>query len=545
MIRRVKKTCSLILLAATVTSIMSMGLMNTEANAAVNDLNIEAAKNESALAATESYDITKDEDAKKYIINEYSSSGCNFAVIQGPIKTLSITLTKSQIDIMVKKMKMEDNIDNLVKQLTVAAIMKQQKCGQEQAIKLMQNPNNAQMISAIKSKCKEELYNKIIQSCKSIPIYQYGALKVTSNGTQVTGKEVVGSGFIVGGNLAYLLKTAGKNPIIIDAANLDTKKIDQLKQKIIKSITENIDEFIKKAGIDSFVGDVTDAIKDLGDSLDDLADSLHDKSEDIDDAWDKVFDRFDNDEGWGERDGYIYYYDEDGVSLKGVQKIEGKTYYFNKIDGAMETGWQIVDGKRCYFDKKEGYQVFLQWVQDGDDWYFLNADGTTRKSEWINDNGKWYYVKADGKRAKGWLKIDDYWYYLNSENGVMASCQWILDDNNKWRYVKDNGAAANEWCFINGKWYYFKENTAEMQSGWFRANGSWYYADSNGAMQTGWVSCKDGWSYLDDSTGKMKKNEWAYSNGKWYYFNINGIMVTGKRYIDGTKYTFNSDGSLA
>ena len=64
-------------------------------------------------------------------------------------------------------------------------------------------------------------------------------------------------------------------------------------------------------------------------------------------------------------------------------------------------------------------------------------------------------------------------------------------------------------------------------------------------MQTGWASSKDGWSYLDNNTGKMKKNEWAYSNGNWYYFNVNGIMVTGKRYIDGTKYTFNSNGTLA
>ena len=46
-------------------------------------------------------------------------------------------------------------------------------------------------------------------------------------------------------------------------------------------------------------------------------------------------------------------------------------------------------------------------------------------------------------------------------------------------------------------------------------------------------------------TGKMKKNEWVTVDGKSYYFNINGIMVTGSRYIDGTKYVFNSDGSLS
>ena len=79
------------------------------------------------------------------------------------------------------------------------------------------------------------------------------------------------------------------------------------------------------------------------------------------------------------KDGYVYYYDKDGVSVKGVQKIDGKTYYFNRIDGAMETGWQIVDGKRCYFDKKKGYELFNQWIQDGDDYYFVGEDGAAKK----------------------------------------------------------------------------------------------------------------------------------------------------------------------
>ena len=43
----------------------------------------------------------------------------------------------------------------------------------------------------------------------------------------------------------------------------------------------------------------------------------------------------------------------------------------------------------------------------------------------------------------------------------------------------------------------------------------------------------------------MKKNEWVTVDGKKYYFNVNGIMTTGKKYINGEKYIFNSDGSLA
>ena len=486
---------------------------------------------------------------KAYIKSQYPGKECDAVVIQGPVKTISVTLTQSQIDMLIEKM----GGDNLITKLAVEYIMKNitpdsnPQVSQQKAIEFISKPENKQTVAGIKEGCKAQLSQQLSEAFKDIPIYQYGLVKVTGSGS-----EVVGKGYVIGGKLEKLLSKAGKEPIMLkgdaielDLSNITSENIEKLKKKIVQSIIDNIGAIIDKTGIGSIVSGVTDAVGDLSDALDDLSDSLKDKSDDIDDAWDKVFDRFDNDEGWGKRDGYIYYYDKDGISLKGVQKINGKTYYFNRIDGAMETGWQIVDGKRCYFDKDKGYQVFLQWVQDGEDWYFLNSDGTTRKSEWINDGGKWYYVKADGKMAKEWIKVDDYWYYLNPGNGAMATSTWILDDDNKWRYVKANGAASNDWTAINGKWYYFKENTAEMQSGWFRADGSWYYADSNGAMQTGWASSKDGWSYLDDTTGKMKKNEWAFSNGNWYYFNVNGIMVTGKRYVDGTKYIFNSDGTLA
>lgn len=334
---------------------------------------------------------------------------------------------------------------------------------------------------------------------------------------------------------------------IIDGMNLSTTVSSLIKSKIkansfvmIPSLSSSIDDTI--GGINDTVGGITDAVDDLSDSLDDLTDSLNDKSDDVDEAWDKVFDRFDNDEGWGKRDGYIYYYDKDGVSLKGVQKIKGKTYYFNRIDGAMETGWQVVDGKRCYFHKKKGYQLFNQWVQDNNDWYYLGQDGAVKKMEWVNDGGKSYYLKADGKMTRDWLKIDDYWYYFNT-NGAMETSNWKFSDG-KWHYLKDNGQAANHWLQLEGKWYYFKELSGELQTGWFRADGSWYCSNEDGSMKTGWAYSSDGWCYLDEVTGKMKKNEWVTIGNKKYYFNINGIMVTGSRYINGTKYTFNSDGSL-
>lgn len=327
----------------------------------------------------------------------------------------------------------------------------------------------------------------------------------------------------------------------IDNMNLATTISNFVKSKIQAGTFIMIPNL--SADIEDTINGITDTIDDLSDALNDLTDAINDSSDDVDDAWDKVFDRFDNDEGWERRDGYIYYYDEDGVSLKGVQKIDGKTYYFNRIDGAMETGWQIVDNKRCYFDKKKGYQLFNQWIQDNDDWYFLSEDGAVKKMEWINVDGKNYYLKADGKMVRGWFKIDDYWYYFDKD-GSMETSTWKWS-NDKWYYLKDNGQAANDWLQLGTKWYYFKDLSGEMQTGWFRANGSWYCSNADGSMKIGWVYSENGWCYLDEVSGKMKKNEWVTIDGKTYYFNINGTMVTGSRYIDGTKYIFNSDGTLS
>ena len=216
-----------------------------------------------------------------------------------------------------------------------------------------------------------------------VPIYPFTAI----NGTTVKDK-----GYFVGGNIGAAMAKATGEPIYISN---DSPMTNDIKNALIDAIKNNLGSIIQSTGIKDIindvkdtvgnitdtVGNITDAVGDLSDSLNDLADSLNDKSDDVDDAWDKVFDRFDNEPGWGKRDGYIYYYDEDGISLKGPQTINGKTYYFNRIDGAMETGWQIVDGKKCYFDKKKGYELFSQWVQDGDDWYFLGADGAVEKSQ--------------------------------------------------------------------------------------------------------------------------------------------------------------------
>lgn len=537
MIKRINKIVSLVLIATCVATITPSNTFSKVASAAENNqgqaINIDEQINSRATSSEQDAAIMQ--GVKKYLIGQYSSKGCVAVKISdAPVKTMPLVITENMAKILANKI--------VTDEFAEAQILKKMGVTEEQ-VKYKIKAEAQAAGATLTDEQVDAKYNEMIQANKpavvtatvetlmklngqDVPIYQYAAL--TSDGT------VVGKGYVIGGQVAYALMQSGK-PIYVDANELNSLVLGQLKEKI--------EEALKNANsnISSIIGGITGAIEDFSDAVEDLSDSLNDKSDDLDDAWDKVFDRFDNDEGWGKRNGYIYYYDEDGISLKGVQKIKNKTYYFNRIDGAMETGWQIVDGKRCYFDKKKGYQLFTQWIQDGDDWYFLSEDGAVKKSEWIQVAGKTYYLKADGKMTKGWIKVKEYWYFFN-DDGSMATSTWKWS-NDSWYYIKDVGAAATGWLKLNDTWYCFKDPSGAMQTGWFIHDGKWYCSNHDGSMKTGWIWSEDGYSYLDDVTGQMKKNEWVTVNGKSYYFNINGIMVTGSRYIDGKKYIFNSDGS--
>lgn len=516
MLRRVKIMCAIIALTATVSTIIPAGSIKADAT---------EKKISSQNGSMKKYvsDELIEQKICSYIKTQYEE-GCT--IVDENYANIDLELTEKEVKQIAQKLCSSDKV---VKKILI-------KEGKPEDIV---NAMTKEQIDQVREPVCNALYKIIINlNGQKVPIYTYAVIK---NG------QSIDKGFFVGGTIgAAIMQVNNGKPIYISNNNV-THISDEIKQKILSNIKKNIQalvgNIIKDTEISDKVDDITDTVEDFSDAIDDLADSIKDKADDIDDAWDKVFDRFDNEEGWGHRDGYIYYYDEDRIALKGVQEINGKTYYFNRIDGAMETGWQVVDGKRCYFDKNKGCQVFLQWVQDGDDWYFLSDEGPVKKSEWVNDNGKYYYLKSDGKMTKNWLKIDDNWYYFNESTGVKETSKWKYSSD-KWYYLTEDGKAANDWTYINNNWYYFRENSSAMESGWFRADGSWYYADSTGAMKTGWVYGEDGWYYLDDSTGKMKKNEWVYSNENWYYFNVNGNMVTKSRYIDGVKYNFNSDGRM-
>lgn len=158
-------------------------------------------------------------------------------------------------------------------------------------------------------------------------------------------------------------------------------------------------------------------------------------------------------------------------------------------------------------------------------WYDFKdkLSSSSVKGEWIFDKYKnrWWYKHSDGLCTKdGWEKINDKWYYFDSEG-------WMIFDWKRygytWYYLSDSnndGSMKTGWMFNNNKWYYCDE-TGAMKTGWLKDNGEWYYLDpTNGDMKTGWVNI-DGKYYLLDSHGVMYSNITAYG----YSFDSNGVAT--------------------
>ena len=217
-----------------------------------------------------------------------------------------------------------------------------------------------------------------------------------------------------------------------------------------------------------------------------------------------------------------------------------------------------------------------EWHHDSRGWWYRNADGTYPKSCWRKIDEKWYYFNSNGYCVTGWQKIKNVWYYFDSE-GVMHADEWIegtyyLKSNGAmatgwlnlseegeehWYYLNSSGKKLTGWQKSGNKWYYLDAETGimhaeewidatyyvqadgAMATGWLKLSGEWYYLRTSGARVYGWQKINNIWYYFSDTTGIMLHDEWLLDT---YYLKGSGAMATGWLSIDGTYYYFASDG---
>lgn len=279
---------------------------------------------------------------------------------------------------------------------------------------------------------------------------------------------------------------------------------------------------------------------------------------------------------WKEKNGSIYYMDEDGEPVIGWFRTDGYDYYLNPEQGGamttgwlrfedavyylgeqgrMCTGWQTIEEERYYFDEDGSMVTGFVTLETG--CYYLGEDGTM-KTGWLELPEGTYYLGEDGRMAVGWLDLDEKKYYFDEsgtrltgvvwlneqayyvpEDGVMAS-GWVEQDGSTY-YLYEDGAAATGWLELEEKKYYLDPETATLVTGWVETEQGRYYIAEDGTAATGWLEL-DGARYYCDEDNALTTG-WLELDGQNYYFDDDGVMAVGKVQIGEDIHYFTSTGA--
>ena len=146
--------------------------------------------------------------------------------------------------------------------------------------------------------------------------------------------------------------------------------------------------------------------------------------------------------GWYEEYGYKYYYDDNGELLKGLQEIDGNTYYFYSYDGHMAySSWSD-------YDTINDSGMIVKVNRDG----YVKGHAKIEANKWIKFNNDWYYFDKNLNPYTGVHTIDGVRYYflwdgkLPSYDSVMVNTtkenNYLISYNGKGlvvEYVKIEG----------------------------------------------------------------------------------------------------------
>ena len=103
-------------------------------------------------------------------------------------------------------------------------------------------------------------------------------------------------------------------------------------------------------------------------------------------------------------DGKLYFTIDGARMYNGLYELEGAYYY------ARSNGQLVVDGV-AYIDAKP--------LKDDEGWYGFDADGKLIMTGFVTGGDDYTYYYNNGKRAKGFTKIGEYYYFFNAGSGKL------------------------------------------------------------------------------------------------------------------------------
>ncbi len=164
------------------------------------------------------------------------------------------------------------------------------------------------------------------------------------------------------------------------------------------------------------------------------------------------------------------------------------------------------------------------------EWIYMYFEEGNPVTGWKNIDNAWYHFGDDYVMQRGWIKLNDIWYYLKG-NGAMVTGFQVIDGSKY--YFNEAGAMQTLWQYIDDKWYFFNES-GKMVTGFANISGYLFYMDDNGVMQEGYqtISNKKYYmrtvrdEYVEGPHGACITNTCVYMNNKYTCFNENSVITS-------------------
>ncbi|OON95590.1 MAG: hypothetical protein ATN36_07875 [Epulopiscium sp. Nele67-Bin005] len=278
---------------------------------------------------------------------------------------------------------------------------------------------------------------------------------------------------------------------------------------------------------------------------------------------------------WLQRGGESYYCNEWGVTVTGINVIEGKLYnfgddgkqvtglletseglqiflpegtaeglveyledtYFVGSDYMLQTGMQEFNGQTYYFDNVT-YKLSTGIVHDGENFKLLVDTGSVSAGI-VEYQGDYYFIDEYLNLHSGLQQVDEKVFLFDQETFVMKT-GW-QEVNGEQVYIDPEvGLAVDGWTTIGGETYYFQDGS--LANGIVDINGL-EYAFENGVGKFGLQNIDGNYYYFLDEGGTYKGG--CSIDGQSYFFKEDGIGAIGYYTIEGKLYYFYEDATLA
>lgn len=245
----------------------------------------------------------------------------------------------------------------------------------------------------------------------------------------------------------------------------------------------------------------------------------------------------------------MYYFDEYGHPVTGIQKIDGKftnfgtsgcMQYGNYVDGVYQ-GWHSYDEGRRYYqfsaDEGKNFAYMLTGFQciEGKDYYF-NEDGIritgNKKTEFRIIENRTYVLTEKGEIVRNdFVTVDGKCYYCD-ENGQIIKNKKIT-------------LASGEYIFDPyGRLYKADKKYVKVY-----LNGNCYVVDTNGIIVKNRFVSFDGFTYYCGKSGLFVKNKKFRIGNQRYISNVYGIIQKARSQYSfvsyqGTTFVVNQKGQI-